>query len=123
MNISLSNQALNAEARLMRTMFDALPGGPIVLRLLADYKGPDGKDYHRAFLVPVPRNWTTEELVKCVQHNLAPGQTLTAVTSLDYMRPIYVTPGFLEETFQERGLPVPDDMQAAQSGTSGLSVL
>lgn len=97
----------------MRTMFDALPGGPIVLRLLADYKGHDGKDYHRAFLVPVPRNWTTEELVKCVQHNLAPGQTLTAVTSLDYMRPIYVTPGFLEETFQERGLPVPDDMQAA----------
>lgn len=113
---------LDAIAYVTKALFPSGNGRAEVLRLLVDYKGPDGTDRNMDLLVNAPRSMTTAQLIERVRMSLRPGCTLSAIGSADCGRPIYIAPGFLEETMAEQGLSIPADVDAAMEAC-GLQLL
>lgn len=112
MNIAYNPQ-LDAMAFVMNCLY---PTKRVrALRLLVDYKGPDGVDCNMDMLANVPRGMATAKLIKRVREDLPDGCTLSAICSVDYARPLYIAPGFLEECIREHGGAVPDDPEAAMA--------
>lgn len=104
-------------------MMDALcrsMGGyaPQKRRLIADYKDRHGKDINQSLTVWHSRGASDRSLVESVRGELArSGYTLTALGELledGGAKPLYLAPGYLEETIREMGLKVPEDMAAAK---------
>lgn len=113
---------LDAIAYVTKALFPSGNGRAEVLRLLVDYKDPDGTDRNMDTLATISRSVTTAQLIKRVRTDLAPGYKLSAISSVDYGRPIYIAPSFLEECMKEQGLPIPDDVGAAMRAC-GLQLL
>ena len=116
------NPWLAAIAAVAETLFPAGNGRAEVLRLQVDYKSPDGVDRNTDLLVNAPQRMTTARLIEVVRESLRPGCTLSAIGSMDYNRPIYIAPGFLEESMAEQGLPIPADVESAMD-ICGLKLL
>ena len=119
MNEITYNPQLNTIAWLTRSLFD---GAMHVLRLAVDYKNPKGIDCSVDLLATLPYGFGTKNLISRVRSDLPEGCELSAIGSIDYMRPIYIAPGFLAESMREDGLPVPDDLDAAMTAV-GLNFI
>lgn len=87
-------------------------GDIYTMRLLVDYKDRHGVDHNMDALATLLRGTTTAKLIECIRNELPDGCTLSAITSVDLARPIYIKQGFLEECIREQGMPVPDDLDA-----------
>ena len=87
-------------------------GDIYTMRLLVDYKDRHGVDHNMDVLDTLLRGTKTAQLIKRIRSELPEGCTLSAITSVDLGRPIYIKQGFLEECIQEQGMPVPDDLYA-----------
>ena len=119
MEVKFSPQ-LDAMASVMKYLYPHK--NVVVLRLLVDYKTPNGIDRNMDTLANVPRGTTTAQLIERVRADLPNGCTLSAISSVDYGRPVYIAPGFLEETIREQGKSVPDDLEVAMKNC-GLELL
>ena len=113
----------NAELDVLASLFENLtPSGIRILRLAVDYKNPQGADCYVDMLTTVPPGMTTSELVQGIRSSLPAKCKLSAITSVDYMRPLYIAPGILEETIMEQGLQVPDNLKETMASL-GLNPL
>ncbi len=90
-------------------------------RLLSvDYKNKRGTDCAQDIAVGQNPDMTDGQLVELVREQYKnQGLTVSAITEVTETasgivpRSLYIRPGFLEEGFKERGLPMPEDIAAA----------
>lgn len=88
-------------------------------RLVADYKGSDGKDLHQDLVTWHHKQATDAALVQSIREALTGnGCTPTALGELlegGGTAVLYMAPGYLEEFAAEMGLTMPQDIAAALS--------
>ena len=104
------NPTLDALAQVTKTLFDALPNAPRLMRLEVDFKDANGRDRNIDTLVQVPNGWDAVKLAEHIQSTLPDGCILSAIFSVDTGSPIFVNLSVLKECFEEQGLPIPEDL-------------
>lgn len=113
---------LDAVGYLTRTLYARVEGAPRIMRLSVDYKDPSGTNCCVDVLANIPQDCTTKNLVERVQNTLPQGCTLSALVSVDHMRPIFVSDQFLKEEFGGRFTPEAFDAALTAKGFKRLTL-
>lgn len=115
------NADLLAYAQAFKAMAAPLGDCAPRCRLLSvDYKNKRGTDCAQDIAVGQNPDMTDGQLVELVREQYKnQGLTVSAITEVTETasgivpHSLYIRPGFLEEGFKERGLPMPEDIAAA----------